>query len=75
VVLDELCQVSKKLGLKAIDLLGPKDFATVKKYGLVVSMVNGPALTDGFADKKFTRPASPSCERASTPRPKPAFRT
>jgi len=51
--LDELCQVSKKLGLKAIDLLGPKDFATVKKYGLVVSMVNSHALSDGLADKKF----------------------
>jgi hydroxypyruvate isomerase len=51
--LDELCQVSKKLGLKAIDLLGPKDFATVKKYGLVVSMVNSHSLTDGLADKKF----------------------
>lgn len=51
--LDELCQVSKKLGLKAIDLLGPGDFATVKKYGLVVSMVNSHSLTDGLADKKF----------------------
>jgi len=51
--LDELCQVSQKLGFKAIDLLGPKDFATVKKYGLIVSMVNGPKLTDGFADKKY----------------------
>jgi len=51
--LDELCQVSKKLGLKAIDLLGPNDFATVKKHGLVVSMVNSHSLTDGLADKKF----------------------
>ena len=51
--LDETCQVSKKLGLKAIDLLGPGDFATVKKYGLVVSMVNSHSLTDGLADKKF----------------------
>lgn len=51
--LDELCQVSKKLGLKAIDLLGPNDFETVKKYGLVVSMVNSHSLTDGLADKKF----------------------
>jgi sugar phosphate isomerase/epimerase len=51
--LDELCQVSRKLGLKAIDLLGPRDFATVKKYGLVVSMVNSHALTDGLAEKKF----------------------
>jgi hydroxypyruvate isomerase len=51
--LDETCQVAKKLGLKAIDLLGPGDFATVKKYGLVVSMVNSTSLTDGFADKKY----------------------
>jgi hydroxypyruvate isomerase len=51
--LDEMCQVSKKLGLKAIDLLGPNDFATVKKYGLVVSMVNSHSLADGLADKKF----------------------
>lgn len=51
--LDELCQVSKKLGLKGIDLVDPKDFATVKQHGLVVSMVNTHSLTDGLADKKF----------------------
>jgi len=51
--LDELCQVCQKLGIKAIDLLGPGQFATVKKYGLVVSMVNSHSLTDGLADKKF----------------------
>jgi hydroxypyruvate isomerase len=51
--LDELCQASKKLGLKAIDLLGPGQFATVKKYGLVVSMVNSHSLTNGLADKKY----------------------
>lgn len=51
--LDELCQVSKRLGLKAIDLLGPKDFATVKKHGLVVSMVSSHALKNGLADKQF----------------------
>lgn len=51
--LDELCQVSKKLGIKAIDLLGPKDFATVKKHGLVVSMVGSHSLRNGLADKKF----------------------
>ncbi|HNS19480.1 MAG TPA: TIM barrel protein [Sedimentisphaerales bacterium] len=51
--LDELCQVCQKLGLKAIDLLGPAQFATVKKYGLVVSMVNSHPLTDGLADKKY----------------------
>lgn len=51
--LDELCEISKRLGLKAIDLLGPGDFATVKKHGLVCSLVNSHSLTDGLADKKF----------------------
>jgi hydroxypyruvate isomerase len=51
--LDELCQVSKKLGIKAIDLLGPEDFDTVKKHGLIASMVGSHSLTNGLADKKF----------------------
>lgn len=51
--LDELCEVSKRLGIKAIDLLGPGDFETVKKHGLVCSMVNSHSLTNGLADKKF----------------------
>jgi hydroxypyruvate isomerase len=51
--LDELCQVSQKLGLKGIDLVDPPDFETVKNYGLVASMVNTHSLTDGLADKKY----------------------
>ena len=51
--LDELCEVSKRLGLKAIDLLGPGEFETVKKHGLICSLVNSHSLTDGLADKKF----------------------
>jgi len=51
--LDQLCEVSKRLGIKAIDLLGPGDFATVKKHGLVCSMVSSHSLTNGLADKKF----------------------
>ncbi len=51
--LDELCEVSKRLGIKAIDLLGPGDFDTVKKHGLVCSMVSSHSLTKGLADRKF----------------------
>jgi hydroxypyruvate isomerase len=51
--LDELCAVSAKLGLKAIDLLGPSDFPTLKKHNLICSMVNSHSLTDGLCDKKF----------------------
>jgi len=51
--LEELCMVVKKIGLKAIDLLGPKDFPTVKKHGLVCSMVDSHSLTNGLCDKKY----------------------
>jgi len=51
--LDELCAVCVKLGIKGIDLLGPGDFETVKKHGLVCSMVSCGSLPDGLCDKKF----------------------
>jgi hydroxypyruvate isomerase len=47
--LDELCEVCKKIGLKAIDLLQPKDFPTLKKHGLICSMVESThGLTKGL---------------------------
>ncbi len=50
---EQLCQISKKLGLKGIDLLDPNNFATVKKHGLVCAMTNSHSLTNGLADKKY----------------------
>lgn len=52
---DDFCADVKKIGIKAIDLLGPKDWPTVKKYGLDSPMCNGAEinLTDGFNDKRF----------------------
>jgi hydroxypyruvate isomerase len=50
--LDELCAVSAKLGIKAIDLLDPSDFPTLKKYGLACAMVNTHGLTQGLNNKK-----------------------
>jgi len=46
--LEEMCAVGKKMGLKAIDLLGPNDFPTLKKHGLACSMVNTHGLTKGI---------------------------
>ncbi len=53
--LDELCRVAKEMGIKAIDLVGPKDWPVLKKYGLDSSMCNGAELNlvDGWNDKKF----------------------
>jgi hydroxypyruvate isomerase len=52
---DEFCASAKKIGLKGVDLVGPKDWPTLKKYGLYSSMCNGAEinLVDGFNDKKF----------------------
>ena len=50
--LEEMCAVGKKMGLKAIDLLGPNDFPTLKKHGLACSMVNTHGLTKGINRKE-----------------------
>lgn len=51
--LDELCSAAKRLGLVGIDLLGPADFPTLKKHGLICTMINSNPLTDGLCDPKF----------------------
>ncbi|RTZ03446.1 hydroxypyruvate isomerase [Flavobacterium sp. RSP49] len=53
--LDTLCIESKKIGITGIDLVGPKDWPTLKKYDLVSTMCNGAEinLVDGFNDIKF----------------------
>jgi hydroxypyruvate isomerase len=53
--LEELCIAAKEIGIKGIDLIGPKDWPTAKKYGLDSPMCNGAEinLVDGFNDKQF----------------------
>ena len=53
--IDTLCIESKKMGITGIDLVGPKDWATLKKHGLTSSMCNGAEinLVDGWNDPKF----------------------
>ena len=46
--LDEFCVIVKKMGMKAIDLLGPNSFQTLKKHGLECSMVSTHGLTKGI---------------------------
>jgi hydroxypyruvate isomerase len=45
--LEDLCAAAKDMGMVAIDLLQPNEFATVKKYGLTCSMVFNPTI-DGL---------------------------
>jgi hydroxypyruvate isomerase len=53
--LEELCVLSKKIGIKAIDLVGPKEWDILKKHGIDSSMCNGAEinLVDGFAEPNF----------------------
>jgi len=52
---EELCIEAKKIGLKAIDLVGPKDWPVLQKYGLESSMCNGAEinLIHGWNDTKY----------------------
>ncbi|MGV3539733.1 MAG: hydroxypyruvate isomerase family protein [Rufibacter sp.] len=52
---EELCKAAKALGLKGIDLVGPKDWPTLQKYGLVSTMCNGAeiSLTEGFNHPQY----------------------
>ncbi|HUC85848.1 MAG TPA: TIM barrel protein, partial [Candidatus Acidoferrales bacterium] len=54
--LEDLCAAGKAMGLGAIDLLDPPDFETIKKHGLVCSMVSFPTLDGvGGITKAFNR--------------------
>jgi hydroxypyruvate isomerase len=53
---EELCKVVKDIGFNAIDLIGPKDWPTLQKYGIYSSMCyhgGAVSLTDGFNTKTF----------------------
>ncbi len=51
--LDELADEAVKMGLVGIDLLKPDEFETVKKRGLVCTMVSSHPLSDGLCDPKY----------------------
>ena len=53
--LDELCHFAKKIGIIAIDLVGPKEWPTLLANGLYSSMCNGAeiSLTKGWNDTQY----------------------
>ncbi len=50
--LDELCEAAVDIGIESVELLDPKDFDTIKRYGLTCAIANSVplSLTDGFND-------------------------
>ena len=56
VPLEELCKEVKNIGFNAIDLIGPKDWPMLQKYGIYSSMcyIGGKvSLTEGFNRPEF----------------------
>ncbi len=55
--LDKMCQIAKALGCKSIELVGPNDFATLKRHGLVCALApNGtpdPPFVKGLNNPKY----------------------
>jgi hydroxypyruvate isomerase len=48
-MIEDQCREAARLGIKGFDLKGPADWPTLKKYGLVPSMYQGPAGSIGSA--------------------------
>src|ERR1700761_3328217 len=53
--LEDLCVGVKKIGFSAIDLVGPKDWPTLKSHGIYSSMCNGAeiSLTEGWNHPEY----------------------
>lgn len=51
---EELCEWAVELGIQSVELIDPKDYATVRKYGLTCAMCNSVPLhhTDSFNNPK-----------------------
>jgi hydroxypyruvate isomerase len=50
--LDELCRAAQGMGIRSIDLVGPEEWPTLKRYGLTCAMANGAGMGIG---KGFNR--------------------
>lgn len=50
--LEALCQKATALGIKSVELVDPKDFPLLKKYGLVCALTNSHGFEKGFNKKE-----------------------
>ncbi|MGD0896492.1 MAG: TIM barrel protein [Thermoguttaceae bacterium] len=46
--LDDFCQAAKKMGLLSVELTGPKEWPTIKKYGLICAMAPSHSISKGL---------------------------
>ncbi|GAA4324466.1 TIM barrel protein [Mucilaginibacter gynuensis] len=55
VSLDDLCKAAKDMGMTSIDLVGPDEWPTLKKYGLMSALTQGAGkgIGEGFNNPAF----------------------
>lgn len=55
--IEKTCQIAKQLGCKSVELVGPSDFPTLKKYGLTCAIapcgMPDPPFVKGFNNPKY----------------------
>jgi hydroxypyruvate isomerase len=63
--LDGMCREAARVGAVGIDLIGPETFPTLKKYGLIPTMVpGGSAIKGGINDPKLHAEIEPKMRAA-----------
>ena len=51
--IEQTCRIAKQLGCKSVELIEPKDWPTLKKYGLVCTLANSHWFEKGMNNPKF----------------------
>jgi len=53
--LEDLCKAAKNIGLASIELVGPEEWPTIKKYGLTAALTQGAGMgiDKGFNDPQY----------------------
>ena len=63
--MDEFCKACAEMGIKGIDLIGPRDWPTMKKYGLVGTCTpGGTGINKGLNDRANHQGAIPRIRKA-----------
>jgi hydroxypyruvate isomerase len=54
--LEDMCRHAARMGVTGFDLIGPKDYPVLQKYGLVSSMASGAMTLTGGCNRKEDHP-------------------
>jgi hydroxypyruvate isomerase len=51
--IEKTCQVARELGCRSVELVEPKDWPTLKKYGLVCAIANSHWFDKGMNNPQY----------------------